>query len=812
MPPNGPFRKRITRKTPALGRPQLTYNEQRRLFAARSKEYTLQGLFKYGYRNKEDISNLPAQTLVVGSQNVLTNAAEQIVIRNGYQLDGLGGTQSTYGIDSAFDFNTHSFSSIQNVRKWGANLEMRYVNPVSGLVSWINLLSTLSVSNICNFAEFWDQNTELKNFMLFVNGNNNVYEWTGASAGFLSATATTITVQGTNSLSNLNFYNNAANTGKMQLLINGILYKYTGAGNTASIPYTQSPVNNKIASTTTQWNSQKFTTGASAISITSAVLTINSSTQVNNSYNFAGSIYTDNAGVPGTLVANSLVYGSIPAGGSSGDYSVTFTFQNGLALSAGTIYHFVVSSDQTNTNVSVYTGTNGSAGTNKSTDSGVTWANQNGYMNLVINENDTGNTIFTGVTPNPTLVTINVGDAVIQSPVVGTATLKSASLPTIDLISTLRNQVYYGSFSNQNVYISKVNNYSDCTQSTPRVVGEGNNVVLDAPPLGFIAEQDAMYIGAGKNFWYRTKFTLSADLTKEAFEINRLKTSSNQGAISQGLMSKFKNSVAFISNEPILNLLGSVRSILIDVQMVNISDPIKYDMDAYNFAGGNIHYNNYFVYFSIPKMGVIRAYNVQRKYWEAPQTIPVGFFYEVNGQLCGHSGTTNESYALFVSGIFRDGGTVNGSDGNPISAVAAFPYLSTQGGSAVQKKNFNKHYTEGYIAGNSALTLTVNYDFGGFSGSYSASISGMNKKIIFNKITDGSLGANTLGSQPIGTILNLPNQPPIPKFRQINTFPRVNCYEYQLVYSSNDLDQNWALLRVGPAISAANDLPGEIST
>ena len=92
----------------------MGYQSIRRLGQIRNREYNIQGEFKHGYRNKEDVSNLPANTLVVGSQNVLTNGAEQVVIRNGYSLDGDAGTQNTYGIDSSFDFNTH-LDGIRNI-------------------------------------------------------------------------------------------------------------------------------------------------------------------------------------------------------------------------------------------------------------------------------------------------------------------------------------------------------------------------------------------------------------------------------------------------------------------------------------------------------------------------------------------------------------------------------------------------------------------------------------------------------------------------------------------------------------------------
>ncbi len=771
-----------------------------RLARFRAKEFSIQGEFQHGYRNKEDISNLPPNVLVVGSQNVLTNAAEQVVIRNGYQLDGDAGTQNTYGIDSAFDFNTH-LNGIRNLRKWGTKLQTRYENPSTSAIQWLTLLSTLSATNVVNFSEYFDAVNETKNFLLFVNGNSTVYEWTGGMGSYLSSTANTITLSGTKSLSDLNFYSNSIDAGKMRLLINGIEYTYTAAGTNGSIAYSQAPTNNKILATPTQWNSQLFTTGATAQFISTASMSVNSSGSSTISGNFTAGIYTDNAGVPGTLVG-SLAMTSIPAAFSAGDFTLTFTFNE--AISPLTNYHFVVYSNFPST-LAVYTGATPAVGTNISTNSGSTWGAQNGYLNLIVNELDTTVQTFTGVTPDPTGAGIAVGDLVMQSVAVGTSSIRNCLLTQLDLISNFGNQIYYGAFNNQTIYISKVNNYQDCTVSTPRVVGEGANAVLDAPPVAFVAQDDAMLVSAGLDYWYASKFTLSADLSDESFQFGRLKTTPNQGTQSQALTGKMKNNIIYVSNEPIFNTLGTVQNFLNSPQAVNMSDSIKYDMDAYDFTGGSVYYTKYYNFFTVPLMGVVRMYNLEKKYWEAPQVMPISFFYEVEGALYGHSSLTDESYQVFVSGVYND-------NNNPISAIAAFPYVSQLGGSSPQKKNFNKHYTEGYIAGNTSLTLTINYDFGGFSGNYSVQISGnAPSSTIFNKVTDGSLGQNTLGSQPIGTILNITPQPAIPKFRIINTFPRKNVYEYQLVYSSNDIDQNWAILRFGPAVGQSDDISTEIT-
>ncbi len=773
-----------------------------RLARFRAREFSIQGEFQHGYRNKEDISALPANTLVVGSQNVLTNSAEQIVIRNGYQLDGDAGNQNTYGIDSSFDFDSH-IDGIRNLRKWGTTLDVRYVNPVTNAVSWVSMITNLSATNVANFCSFWETVT-LKNVCLFVNGNKNIWRWSGGVGSFASATSTTITLSGSKTLPTLNF--DQVGT----VLIDGAQYTYTSAGVTTSQPYTQTPTTTTVDIDLTHWVAQSFTAGVAANQITTVTLklkVVNTTSTFNNLPVVYGYIYTNNAGVPGTLVAGANASASSSV---SGDYTLTFTFNQ--TVTAGTIYHMVFNTpyptDSANWVFSTYIGASGSVGTNTSTttsfQSPSSWTPSNGYLNMTVNENDLGGLTFSGVLPDPTLATINVGDAVIQSPQVAATSVISAPLSTFDLISNFGNQIYYGSFASQTVYITKINSFTDATVSVPRVVGEGANVTLDAIPTGFAAQDDSMLVTAGKDYWYQSKFTLSADLAKESFTFGRLKTTGNQAAQSQALIGKMKNNVIFVSYEPIFNTLGTVQNFLNSPQAVNYSDSIKYDMDAYDFTGGSVYYFNYFLYFTVPMMGIVRMYNVQKKYWEAPQVMPISFFYQVDNVLYGHSSLTNESYQLFVPTIFND-------NNNPISAIAAFPYVSSLGGSAPEKKNFNKHYTEGYIAGNTNLTLTINYDFGGFSGNYADIISGADSRIIFNKVTDGSLGQNPLGSQPIGSILNITPQPVIPKFRKISTFPRKNVFEYQLVFSSNDVDQNWALLRFGPAVGSANDIPVEIT-
>lgn len=717
------------------GRPQLTVAEQRRLLRLRATDYALKSLFKYGYRNKEDPSNLPPNTMVVGSQNVLTNASELVGAREGYVLDGPAGTQNDYGIDSKYDFSVRT-GTVRNLRKWGTNLEVRYANPVTGTVTWINILATLSASNVVNFTPFWDQNTELKQTCLFVNGDNKVYVWEGGIGSYASSTAA---VTGTLATVAINNAGSSYVTGDVLTLAGG-------SGGTIRVTSVSSGAITGVG-IVTPGSGYSTASGASVTGGTGTGATFNTTVQAAGTLTVSGSLTTDQ-----------LNFYSNPANAS--------------------LFSLLID--------------------------GVTYT----YKSV------SGET-FLGVFPDPSIAGITVGDAVIQKPsnIVGaniTGLLSSAY--NFDLISTLENQIWYGSLTRNDIYVSKTNIFTDVSSSTVRLPAQGAQIILDSAPVAFIPESQQMYASAGTNQWWlsnknqQTIEVVGVAVATEALFMQRIETTYSQGTQSQALTAHFKNTIIFVSNEVIINSLGLVPNIYTQPQFVNLSDPIKFDVDAYDFTGGAVDQQDYYIYVTVPKLGIIRMYNVQKNYWEAPQTIPISSFYRVitgtKTSLYGHSSLTNESYKLFTG--YND-------NGNPINMVAAFPYVATEGGSADMKKNFNRLYIEGYIASNTTLMVTINYDFGGFAGTYTTIVDGSDLTIIFNKITDGSLGQNSLGSQPIGSILNLANVPVIPKFRQVSTMPRVDFFDYQIVFSSNDVDQNWTILRFGPAIGGSQAVPTSIT-
>lgn len=419
-----------------------------------------------------------------------------------------------------------------------------------------------------------------------------------------------------------------------------------------------------------------------------------------------------------------------------------------------------------------------SSGTRQVTVGGITYTYTGGE----------GSTTITGVTPDPTLGGHAPGDVIHQT----IRTTPNASMSGIPatlpnaLIEVLNNQVYVGSLTNNQSYVSKQNSFTDYTFSNPRLPGEGALLTLDAPPTAYVPQEEFMYIGSGQDFWFEIGYQLSSDNAREAVKIRRLKTTVQQAPQSQALVSKIKNEVVFVSFEPSLDTLGRIELVQTP-QTGDISDPVKRDFDSYDFTDGSVKYHRNFVYISVPTSGVVRIYNQALDRWEAPQVLPVGRFAVIGGELYGHSSQTNETYRLF------DGYSDNG---NPIRAVARFSYQNF--GKRANKKHVTEWYTEGYISASTDLTLTVRRDFAGSEGLAMYPIDGADAKILFDLTSDGSLGKKSLGKRSLAGRGPAQDSMLPPKFRQINGLTGEDFFEVQCEYSSDGVDQVWELLAFGP--------------
>lgn len=589
----------------------------------------------HGYRNKEDITNLPPGYLVVGSQNVLTTTSSRISVRKGYQIDGQRDT-TVAPILGGYDWLMH-IGQYRHLRSGNSKLQFRYKATAAGQswsghtfalneVYWIDLLTGTS-SDYFNFTTFWDD-TNLQGTLLFVNGESNIKEWSGLVTTFASATANTITKQGTTTWTQEGAYV----SGTRSVTINGTVYTYTGGE---------------------------------------------------------------------------------------------------------------------------------------------------------------GTTTITGVVPDPTLATYAVGTVIFQTVKTTTNAAMTAIPATLAnaLIATLDNQVYVASLTNYDIYKSKLNTYTIYTVTNPHAPGDGFKFTVDERPVALIPQEETMYFSCGNDLWYKITSQLSADLTAESLKSERLKTGPNQAVQSQAMTWKSLNDVFFISNEPAMNSLGRVESILQTPQTSNISDPIKDDFLSYNFTDASGIYFNYFQYLAVPREGVVRVWNIEKQYWEAPLLIPASRFSIIDGELYFHSYQTPQTFKLFTG--YND-------DGHPIDARAIFSFQNY--GTRSQTKMFEEFFTEGYISQNGTLTLGIQYEIDGCATVTSYPIVGSDSQIVCLRDSDASLGKTSLGKRGLGMSSVFTSDVLPPKMRGIKTFPPTDFYECQISYSSVESDFHWELLAFGPLL------------
>lgn len=195
-------------------------------------EYGLATKFP-GYRAREDQTTLDPQTLVYPSQNVLINTSGRVALVKGYTLDGAGSAAIDSGILSNFDFMNFK-GDTRNVRAGflttagnDGHLQYRYDN--GSTVSWIDLMTGLTNVRL-SFCNYWD-NSALVKLMLWVDGTNNIFAWNGAVTTLASATATTVTKQGTTTWAQEGF----AQGGTRSIVINGVSATYSGGESTTTL-------------------------------------------------------------------------------------------------------------------------------------------------------------------------------------------------------------------------------------------------------------------------------------------------------------------------------------------------------------------------------------------------------------------------------------------------------------------------------------------------------------------------------------------------------------------------------------------------
>jgi len=414
-----------------------------------------------------------------------------------------------------------------------------------------------------------------------------------------------------------------------------------------------------------------------------------------------------------------------------------------------------------------------------------------------------GTKTLTGVTPDPTGYSFTAGANVFQAIRLNDDT--PADGFNVTSLAVLNNQLWCGSNTSRLVYMSSNTDFTDYTHSTPRAAGEGEISTLDDIVRLLMPMDKEMWISSGRNDWYSSQF-VEVDVggtLVETLKIKKFRSGADMGCQSQHLAEKIGDYIVFVSFEPQIYILGNIAD-LEGPAFQSISDPIKTDIDAEDFTNGHIKYHRNRIYISAPANDRVwinelrqRADGSMIRFWQPPQILPVRRFAIIDDEIHGHSGRVAETYKLF------DGRDDNGKS---FKAVARYAYRNY--GRRDVEKWMDEWLTEGYISGNTILTLKLKFDFGGFTQTLEKEIRGDDDDILYESIESGVLGDQPLGDSPLGDEAETASGEP--KFRQIHTFPAADFFEIQAEYSTDEQDYYWELLSLGGNVKISGSIPGKI--
>jgi len=361
-----------------------------------------------------------------------------------------------------------------------------------------------------------------------------------------------------------------------------------------------------------------------------------------------------------------------------------------------------------------------------------------------------------------------------------------------DTLAVEDNRVFYGCASNRRYFITKNSSYSDMRFSNPRLSGEGDTGVLDAPVTKFMqdASQGRMVASCGPDKMFEMKNKLLATTTATSFtSVKRLRSGYGSGVVNKYAMSEIKYSIVFVTHGKDIDSLGRAER-LDTTQAKPLSSKIVLDLDAFDTSDAVTYYYKNSLFVSFPSQSRVYEYSFEQSLWQAPYTMNIGAFCVVNGLLVGHDSSGQSSYLL------------QGANDNNIAidVVMAFNYETD--GKRFLKKQFDLTAVEGYISTGGLAYAEHLFDFEGFSGSIKHKIQvGAANTIFQGSVTLGGFGRARIGTMPLGSA----SQPQknstmgenMNKFRLIAPNDPVDYYEGQVILSTSQLDTRLIIVSYG---------------
>lgn len=406
-------------------------------------------------------------------------------------------------------------------------------------------------------------------------------------------------------------------------------------------------------------------------------------------------------------------------------------------------------------------------------------------------------TTLTGVSPSP--VGEANGSAVLQS-VITNANTPAAGFHN-DFIKVINNQVYVGSYVSRLCYISANDDFTNYVVPTPRLPGSPELLTLDATLNGIGVRTGQAHISYGSGEWAVVSFqniTVGPDLTQQTI-VDPKPVANLAAAYAHEFIDNEGDNLVYLAKDQQIRTFGDFNNSFV-AAYPSLSQEISTELMNENFTGGGLRCIGDFTYVTAPASGKTYLYQVRQsvdstnqvvveRLWHSPFIWNATRVDNINGTIVAFSNANPQVYEVWDTAQWHDDSP---SDEHlPYGCIVALSYRI---GRRQGLQSFDKVFSEGYITEGTPLNLTVNYNYQGATSQITVPINSIAQPAYLFLPSVGSLGDSSLGDKPLGDEITDTNNSDLAKFKVINSLALQNCFEYQLIYSSDTADAQWEIL------------------
>lgn len=775
-----------------------------------------------GLQTKADRSKVD-DGAATGGENTEVNDNERISNRKlGYEVFPTGSIN--LGADAITSLHTFRKRDGSNVMMRSHSTVLQYFN--NDTETWCDLKTGYTSGQVFGYGDY-NINTDLHSYVYFGNAVENFSRWDGGYGKVASRTSNTITKTGDTfsdaGFAGTRFTITGATTQFNIVNVSGSTYRYiwNGVGTFSPTPSLSAVPNGTKAFI----YGDNFSIGndietnltgvySSSLDVVNPVLG-DSTTQWNitntagNTWRYTWNTVGTNPGLTSTLVPVGT-YICLAAQTDNAANKIT------TPITAINTNYFEVTNASGVAGSNIPTGTGhmtlgiryfditnaaGVAEQNKALGTGyLSFDYYNTPVHLTINGVDfsyTGgaysNTI-TGVTPDPTTNGVVAGDA-FNSPIdefpgnpKGNIYLVYNNRLFISGIKVTPQAIYFSKYGDATNFVS-ASLVLDSTAVDPGIfnLGEGGGGVV-----GMSFDEQSMY-------YFKKAIIYKATLTDALYTLQPLKPFDGKSQImglasSRGVFTSGNASFVFTADGAIMAL---ERVQYIDYpQSTDISDIIKDTINNADFSSATgISFNgkSYFTFKSSSSAlynDTVLVWDIENKYWDTPITgwnvTDFTVFDDGNGDaLYFASANSTNIFKVIYSPVDGD------------YNVRSSWYSKLWDFTTPEKQKVLKNiFIEGNISAETSLSIKLNLDDDGYSGSYSTVFNGTETDFIYNKTNSNAIGEKSFGTEVFGSTSQQVGGKK--RFRiylnkNLRDIPFYNC---QLIFSSDGKNQDWEIINI----------------